>query len=135
MIPIIRHRKTETWTSHIRMFQWDDGAPGSGFGFTSDAAGNVTTSNPDAERNYRACLTGSVNGRAVIDLGVETYHHSYTHPAIGRCHCGAEVELDSFTNTCDRCGRDYNSAGQELAPREQWGEETGESPADVLRIR
>ncbi len=45
-------------------------------------------------------------------------------PAI-RC-CGVELVCDSFTNTCDRCGADYNFAGQQLAPRSQWGEETGE---------
>ncbi len=37
--------------------------------------------------------------------------------------------------TCDRCGADYNSSGQMLADRSQWGEETGESLADILRIR
>lgn len=45
-------------------------------------------------------------------------------PAI-RC-CGVELVCDSFTNTCDHCGADYNFAGQQLAPRSQWGEETGE---------
>lgn len=55
-------------------------------------------------------------------------------PAIGKCDCGTEVELDGFTNTCDGCGSDYNWAGQLLAPREQWGEETGEHPADIARI-
>jgi len=54
-------------------------------------------------------------------------------PAIGRCSCGKEVELAGFTNTCD-CGADYNSSGQLLAPREQWGEETGESLSDILMI-
>jgi hypothetical protein len=52
-------------------------------------------------------------------------------PAIGKCACGREVELFGFTNSCD-CGRDYNSAGQELAPRRQWGEETCEIAADIL---
>ena len=42
-----------------------------------------------------------------------------------RCDCGARVPLWDFTNTCD-CGADYNFAGQRLAPRSQWGEETGE---------
>lgn len=54
-------------------------------------------------------------------------------PVIGLCCCGREVELTGFTNTCD-CGRDYNSGGTLLASREQWGEETGEHPADILRI-
>ena len=52
--------------------------------------------------------------------------------AVGACNgCGSEVVLSGFTNTCD-CGKDYNMSGQELAPREQWGEETGESVADIL---
>jgi len=54
--------------------------------------------------------------------------------SLGRCECGAVVELIGFTNTCEGCGKDYNWAGQALAPRECWGEETGEHPADILRI-
>lgn len=52
----------------------------------------------------------------------------------GRCACGQIVNLMYFTCTCRRCGRDYNSAGQELAPRWQWGEETGESLAEILSV-
>ena len=40
--------------------------------------------------------------------------------------CGHWLDCGRFTNTCNACGADYNSAGQLLAPREQWGEETGE---------
>lgn len=50
-----------------------------------------------------------------------------------KCDCGARVALVGFTNGCD-CGRDYNRSGQLLAPRSQWGEETGEHPADIERI-
>ena len=46
--------------------------------------------------------------------------------------CGQEFYLDGFTNTCGECGADYNSSGQMLAPRSQWGEETGETAADIL---
>ena len=56
-------------------------------------------------------------------------------PRVGRCDCNAHVVLRGFTNTCDDCGAEYNSSGQRLAPRDQWGEDTGESPADILRIR
>ena len=49
------------------------------------------------------------------------------------CPCGEEVLCENFTNTCS-CGRDYNTSGQLLAHRSQWGEETGEHPADVARI-
>lgn len=45
--------------------------------------------------------------------------------AVGRCKCGRNVFLDAFTCPCD-CGRDYNQSGDLLAPRKQWGEETGE---------
>jgi hypothetical protein len=42
------------------------------------------------------------------------------------------VLAEKLTNTCHDCHTDYNMSGQELAPREQWGEETGESIADIL---
>ena len=43
-----------------------------------------------------------------------------------RCDCGQEVWLYSvWSNECD-CGLCYNGSGQQLAPRSQWGEETGE---------
>ena len=48
--------------------------------------------------------------------------------------CGTEVELGHFTCTCAKCGADYNWGGQRLAPRSQWGEETGENLSDILRI-
>lgn len=51
----------------------------------------------------------------------------------GLCSCGEEIEFSRFTNTCS-CGADYNSSGQLLAPRSQWGEETGEDLSDILMI-
>lgn len=43
-----------------------------------------------------------------------------------RCDCSREVWLyDSWCTECD-CGLCYNGSGQKLAPRSQWGEETGE---------
>ena len=55
----------------------------------------------------------------------------FTRPVI-ECDCGDEVECHVFTNTCDNCGADYNSWGQLLAPRMQWGEETGEHWSECL---
>ena len=46
--------------------------------------------------------------------------------------CGQPLECPGFTNTCECCGADYNWAGQRLAPRSQWGEETGETAAEIL---
>lgn len=48
------------------------------------------------------------------------------------CDCGETVACTGFTNTCERCGRDYNWNGTLLAPRSHWGEETGETEADIL---
>ncbi len=48
-----------------------------------------------------------------------------------RCVCGNLVECwDSWANSCDKCGTEYNGGGQQLAPRSQWGEETGETFLD-----
>ncbi len=49
------------------------------------------------------------------------------------CTCGHKMDTPDFTNTCV-CGRDYNSCGQQLAPRSQWGYETGESVSDILSV-
>jgi hypothetical protein len=54
----------------------------------------------------------------------------YTEPSVGLCNvCNQEVVLGSFTNTCN-CGTEYNICGQQLASREDWGEETGETGDD-----
>ena len=50
------------------------------------------------------------------------------------CLCGETVDLIDFTNTCEKCNRDYNAGGQLLAPRSQWGQDTNESPAEVASI-
>jgi len=48
--------------------------------------------------------------------------------------CGEWLDCSGFTNTCYYCGCDYNHAGQQLAPRHMWGEETGETVAEILMI-
>lgn len=41
--------------------------------------------------------------------------------------CGEHIQLSSsWANDCPSCGQEYNGAGQRLAPRKQWGYETGE---------
>jgi hypothetical protein len=47
--------------------------------------------------------------------------------------CGEWLVCGGFTNTCDRCGADYNMSGQWLADRSQWGEETGETADEILK--
>ena len=65
------------------------------------------------------------------DTRITEYETAWNEYAIIRCHCGAEVELCSFTNTCE-CGADFNMEGALLADRSQWGEETGETAVDIL---
>ena len=92
----------------------------------------------DESRLHRAGLENLVRARGedahlYREPVVSRQVNRWIEPRIGLCSCGCKVELDRFTNTCS-CGRDYNSAGQELAPREQWGEETGESADEILRV-
>lgn len=137
---IISPRKWVEEISYQRSFEYED-MPGAGFSFDCDEHGNVDESkmNPCALDNYKNCLSGKVkleSGEKVIKYkGIKKYEHSYAEPAIGECNnCDNEVSLRGFTNTCDNCETDYNMSGQQLAPREQWGEETGESLSDILSI-
>lgn len=128
-IPIITPRRRITQINYQRSFALRD-QPGAGYMFDCDEQGVVKQPEHEAGReNLRKCLDGTYD---VVDKGVEQWRHVYTEPAVGRCVCGADVVLDAFTNTCDECQRDYNSSGQELAPREQWGEETGEDWFDCI---
>lgn len=137
---ILSERETIHITEYFRRFKFADSY--SEFFFPSDKDGNVddTKLNVDANKNYQSCLMGSYiysDGHSVQldDCGVYIHNKTYTEPAIGECdYCSTEVILDRFTNTCCDCGVDYNGSGQELASREQWGEETGESIQDILSI-
>jgi|3_EtaG_2_1085321.scaffolds.fasta_scaffold07781_12 hypothetical protein len=109
--------------------------PGSGFSFPCNEKGEVDRGNMcgAALDNLDACLSGKHD---VVPKGGErvTLDNSWREPSVGLCDCGEEVSLGGFTNTCEECGLEYNSAGQQLADRSQWGEETGESVADILAV-
>lgn len=124
---IIRERERVVSYTYSREYDWRD-CPGAGFSFDSDKYGNIDIEElkkrPEAYENYQKCING---GHDVKLVGIRRYINRYTEPAVGICNnCGSEVELSCFTNTCEKCDTDYNMSGQELAPREQWGEETGE---------
>lgn len=152
---ISRRERVETVT-YERVFDHED-EPGRGAAFPCDKDGyvDVNALHPCARANYEECLSGSrrvlqgaqydrnhepVPGTGhyvtvkMIDRGVREWRRSRIEPAVGQCACGARVYLDGFTNSCHECGRDYNMSGQLLAPRSQWGEETGESVDDILAI-
>lgn len=125
---IVSRREHKTHVSYRHQFSRTD-CPGAGFSFDCTADGTLLNMNPDANRNYQDCLTRS----DLIDDGIIKSERDYWEPAVGLCdECGNQVRLSRFTNTCS-CGADYNMSGSRLAPREQWGEETGESASDILR--
>lgn len=127
----IRHSERVEVVEYCREFTWADD-PGAGFSFECDQAGNVAERHlqPAGLSNYQKCISGELD---VVDRGVRTYRHSYTEPGAIKCDtCGREVVLyDPVTSACDHCGQLYNGGGQRLAPPEQWGEETGETWADI----
>jgi len=119
---IIKQRERKTNVRCYLSFKWSD-TLGSSFSFDCDENGNVLPMQKEANNNYQKCINGEYD---VIAEGIQKDKWSYTEPAIGKCSCGEEVILSSFTNTCDKCDSDYNMQGDLLAPRSQWGEETGE---------
>lgn len=129
---IISKRQRIESVSYQQGWNWNSG--GGGFSFPCNEKGEIdlSTMGEAGKRNLANCIFGVID---VHYTGIETYHHSYSEPAIGKCRCGCEVVLASFTNSCFRCDRDYNMSGQELAHRSQWGEETGESLLDILSIQ
>jgi len=120
---IISKRELVECVAYSHSFEWRD-KPGAGFSFPCDKDGKLDGLNPCAQENLDKCLSGEYD---VVDHGIEQHEWTYREPAVGVCEeCGEEVALAHFTNTCE-CGADYNSSGQRLAPRSQWGEETGEA--------
>lgn len=126
---ITKRREHLTNVTFQRFFERIE-QPGSGFSFKCSEDGTVDMSTESAKTSYEECLKDTT----LVDRGPQRYESRYTSPALGNCDdCGREVSLDGFTNTCE-CGADYNMSGSRLAPREQWGEETGESVSDILAV-
>lgn len=69
--------------------------------------------------------------RDSIDTHRVSMEHRRMANLIIQCSCGQSVVCSDSTNTCS-CGLDYNWSGVGLAPRSQWGEETGEFLSDIL---
>jgi hypothetical protein len=129
---VLKPRTHHHHVEHRLVFE-RPGSGGSEFSFPCAPDGNVDTASlPAAARDnfHRVSLAGLAFVRSVLECV-----HDYTEPAIGECEqCEGEVVLSGFTNTCQLCGADYNMSGHLLAPRERWGEETGETAADVVSV-
>ena len=130
---IISESRIVEVTSYQLCYDWEGASKHHGMAFDCNQKGEIDIAalqkKPAAYDNYLKCLSGE---HKVQKPYIWKLFHSYREPAIGRCVCGCEVVLGSFTNTCHSCNRDYNSGGQELAHRSQWGEETGEHWTDCL---
>jgi hypothetical protein len=131
---IIKRRERIEHVTRELFFERKD-CPGAGFSFPCDEKGNVNVAAlPAAAQSSYSEALRAAGGPQMYAPEVREYTSVAVEPALGLCNrCGDEVALYGFTNTCD-CGADYNMSGQELAPRSQWGEETGESVADILAV-
>jgi hypothetical protein len=90
--------------------------PEDGYNFVCDMHGEINFNNltPQALEDYQKCESDEY---AVIYRGLQRHEQRNHEPAIGICSCGDEVVLESFTNECTGCNREYNSCGQELTER------------------
>ena len=119
MIQIIKESIRVTATDHYIEFHYKDN-PYAGYSFpaTKDRTLRVDKMTPDAIANYESCL---VDDR-LTEAEFTSNTYSYTEPAIGRCHCGRAVVLESRymgAIQCE-CGQWYNLFGQELKERRYW---------------
>ena len=62
------------------------------------------------------------------DRWFEEREHTIVEPAVGKCSCGCEVELDADfayhgAVQCEKCGQWYNLFGQKLVSPEYWEED------------
>ena len=78
----------------------------------------------EAKMNYFAC-EASTNK---FNRWFEERDVKVVEPAIGRCACGSEVDLDADFSyhgavRCEKCGQWYNIFGQKLVDPEYWEED------------
>lgn len=131
MATIISRGERVEVVSYSRSFRYVD-CPSAGRSFDCDEHGTLLK--PSQGEYYAEALRDVAAGE-MIDEGIETYEHGYWEPAVIKCTCGRELALaDPMDNEC-HCGALYNGSGQSLRPRREWGEETGETYADIMSGR
>lgn len=110
-IQIITPRKhVEAVSYHLHYSHKD--APGCGYSFDCDEAGNPTSTNPASIKNLAMCRKST----DYVFTGISTYTNRYTEAATARCYCGAVVSLDDPLDNDCVCGKCYNMSGQEVTP-------------------
>ncbi len=96
---------------------------GMGYSFPCDAKGTPLALRPEGQASLDGLRSGAIRA---TPLTIEARQERVEVCAVVQCDCGRKVTLCSgWANECD-CGAEYNGSGQLLAPRAQWGEETGE---------
>lgn len=68
-------------------------------------------------------------------MSERNWHRNKAGAATFTCDCGEELTVwpPGSNVECEECGREFNSGGQLLVPRSQWGDEAGETSADYDR--
>jgi hypothetical protein len=115
--------------------------PGAGYYVPCSKEGNITPETAYTPSHYtydlelyQQLMAGfDRDNKEVVYDGIVDRTSYYTEPAAIECDvCKGEVSLErSMTNDCEKCGAEYNSFGQRLADRSQWGEETNERWYDI----
>ena len=122
MLPIITPRQARESIDRVLFFAYlRERERGAGYAFPCDAAGTVHEGElaPAGRTSLAACRDGV--GREFRAPFVREDRHAWWEPSVARCYCGAHITLDGDSE-CERCGRLYNSAGQELMPPRAWEE-------------
>lgn len=133
MAEFIRRRHVEH-VAEYRLFFERKSERGSGFSYECDKDGNVFVDklHPCARAGYEELRTTTSWQETFHPPYVEEIPRIIVHYAAIRCRCRREVVLSgNYESECE-CGQLYNLYGQALAPREQWGEETGETYSDIV---
>ena len=129
-IEIIQEAKREEVVERFICFDQRDMPEGTGYSFRCDEEGNLIDDENWSERRGR--IYALLCNKGYKFPVIREYRWNRLLPRIGKCVCGEEVCLTGYPNDCE-CGRDYDIQGNLLAPRSQWGEETGESIGDILQ--
>ena len=94
------------------------------FPANSDGTPVLEQMSDEAKQNYYECEMNVDK----YDRWFEEREHTIVEPAVGKCSCGREVELDADfayhgAVQCEKCGQWYNLFGQKLLNPEYWEED------------
>ncbi len=122
MLEIIKERTIRVEREYYINFDCkDDDTCGYIFPANSDETPAFDKMGEEAKRNFYECALNF----DLYNRWFEEREHTVVEPAVGLCHCGAEVELDADYSyhgavRCEKCGQWYNIFGQKLIDPEYW---------------